>query len=235
MVLLVYWNLLLSWRAYFHSDFAVCKKLHNWRQSGRCNRDTWRTPQSNYAPTEKLGGSRRSAMSLVQKWICGCVSLLLFVHRWLWHDLSATEYVHFFSLLTGLLWYESMEFSTKEKLLWFIPSCFDGVEDRRRNDTCSILWYVLQARKTQNSRRCLFQYDYLHVAHLVHSATSFCTEDHFTFDKSLRMDFAHDPIFYFSNFSLISFIFTSFCKPASWSAPSVPRSISNCGFLSRSG
>ena len=40
------------------------------------------------------------------------------------------------------------------------------------------------------------------------------------FDKSLRIDFVHDPTFNFFNFSLISFIFASFCKIASRDTPS---------------
>ena len=55
------------------------------------------------------------------------------------------------------------------------------------------------------------------------------------FDKSLQMDFAHDPIFSLSNFSLISFIFASSCKIASWDTPSSRRSISNSGFFSKAG
>ena len=67
----------------------------------------------------------------------GKVAAVFRWHPWLWQDLSAMDYVRFFSLLTRLLWYESMEFSTLQKLLWFVPSYLDWVVARRRIDTCS--------------------------------------------------------------------------------------------------
>ena len=79
-------------------------------------------------------------------------------------------------------------------------------------------WYVLQARKTLNSRRSLFQFDQLHVAHLVDSATWFFTEDHVTFSTN-RYQLFND---FFRRFFIL-------IKP--WDTPSTRRSISNGGFF----
>ena len=49
------------------------------------------------------------------------------------------------------------------------------------------------------------------------------------------MNFVPDLTFNFSNLLLISFIFSSSCKKASWDTPSTRRSISNCGFFSKAG
>ena len=130
VVLLVFWNQRVSCRVCFRIVVSVGKVLNDWCQSWRCSLGTWPTIQSIRAPIEKFGIFRRSAIGPVQRCIRG-VSLLLFLHQF-------TGCVRSFSLLTGLLWYGGKEFSTLQKLLGFGPSYFDGVEDRRHTDTCSI-------------------------------------------------------------------------------------------------
>ena len=94
------------------------------------------------------------------------------------------------------------------------------------------LWYVLQARRTLRSRRGLAQFDQPHVAHLVDSATWFSW---YLSTNRYEWILCLIQFFNFSNFLLISFIFSSPCKVAFWDTPSTRRSISNCGVFSTAG
>ena len=184
VVLLVPWNRRLSCGLCFHIVFAVGKVHHDWCQSWRCNRGAWPTLQSNRVPIETLGILRRSAIGPV----CG-VSVLLFLHPWLYDDPSAMGCDHFSFLLKWLLRHGSNELLTLQMLFWFGPSSIDRVEARRRIDTVQSVWYVLQARKTLNCRQSLSQFNQLQIANLADSATWFFTEERITFRQVVTKGF----------------------------------------------
>ena len=139
-------TVVLSWRANFHNDFAGHEMHHNWCQYWRCSRGTWDTLQSNRAPIEKLGRSRRSAIGPEKE-----VKLrLLFVATLRASMALAWSVCHglcpLFFISKRFLWL-SMEFSTLQKLFWFVPSYFNWVEARRRIHTFSNLLVRASSKK----------------------------------------------------------------------------------------
>ena len=204
VVLLVNWNQRLSKRQYCYIVLVVGKVHYSWCQSRRCNRGTWHTSPSIRSLPETLGILCLGAIGPVRRCICS-VSVLTFLHPWPCDDRFAMDYVHFFSLSTGLPWFESMEFSTLQKLLWFVPSYFAWVEARQRIDTRSIPLVRASGKKDTElspmfvSIRLTPLCPFSKIARLVSWLKIFLPVD-----KSLPMDFAHDPMLNCSNCSLIS-------------------------------
>ena len=173
--------------------------------------------------------------SVHKRGICR-VSALLFLNPWLFDDLVAMGCDHV-SLSswndywgTVLLNFQRCKCCSDSVNRTLIGSKPDAALTHVQS-----LWYVLRARRTLNSRRGLSQFDQLHVAHLVDSATWFFTEDHIFFrqiDTNGWWAWSNSQLF---QLDVVSFIFSSSCETASWDTPSTRRSISTCGFFSTAG
>ena len=167
VVLFVHWNQ--------RPVVAVSKVLDDWCQSWRCSRGTRPTPLSNQRQL------RSSEYFIVLPLVQFCGVFVFFQ--------CPSSFIHGFLMIHLPLVVSALSPSwqdycgTVERSFQRCKNCSDSVHrtligprpDAAKTHVQS-LWYVLQERRTLNSRRGLSQFDQLHVAHLVNSATWFFTE-----------------------------------------------------------